>query len=115
VAGFRLGVCRPVPLFDPIRQCLLGIEEHPLVVMDCTLDRLNYMNLGEEDAFDYVCRLADATRHHQGEFVCLWHHMALASTDTSYHTRLYPRVLDYLAGILDNAVSDPLQGRIPGS
>ncbi len=98
-AGFRLGVCRPVPLFDPVHRCLLGIEEHPLVVMDCTLDRPHYMNLGEEAAFDYVCRLIDETHRHQGEFVCLWHNTVLASTDTSYHKRLYRRVLDYLAGL----------------
>jgi hypothetical protein len=103
VAGFRLGVCRPVPLFDPIRRCLLGIEEHPLIVMDCTLDRPNYMNLGEEAAFDCVRRLAEATCRHQGEFVCLWHNTLLASTDTTYHKRLYPRVLGYLARLLDAA------------
>ena len=101
VAGFRLGVCRPVPLFDPACRCLLGIEEHPLIVMDCTLSNENYMNLDEEAAFDYVCRLADAVFRHQGEFVVLWHNTVLASTDTSYHKRLYPRVLDYLAQLLE--------------
>jgi hypothetical protein len=101
VAGFRLGVCRPVPLFDPIRQRLTGIEEHPLIVMDCTLHLAKYMNLDEGAAFDCVCRLADVTLRHQGEFVCLWHNTWLATTDTSYHKRLYPRVLDYLAGLLD--------------
>src|SRR3990172_4889216 len=86
----------PIPLFDPVRQCLLGIEEHPLIVMDCTLDRPKYMNLDEDAAFDYVCRLADAAFQHQGEFVMLWHNTVLASTDTTYHRRLYARVLDYL-------------------
>jgi hypothetical protein len=60
LAGFRLGVCRPVPLFDPIRRQLLGIEEHPLIVMDGTLDGSNYMDLAEEAAFDCVRSLADA-------------------------------------------------------
>ena len=101
VAGFRLGVCRPVPLFDPDHQRPLGIEEHPLAVMDCTLDRPHYMNLDEEAAFDCVRRLIDATRRHHGEFVCLWHNTVLASTDTSYHKRLYPRVLDYLGQVLE--------------
>ena len=99
VAGFRLGVCRPVRLFDPIERRPLGIEEHPLIVMDCTLDRADYMNLGEEAAFDCVRRLADATRRHDGEFVCLWHNTTLAATDPTYHKRLYPRVLDYLRGL----------------
>lgn len=100
VAGFRLGVCHPVPLFDPVRQCPMGIEEHPLLVMDGTLDRLNAMGLDEEAAFECVRTLADATFRHQGEFVCLWHNTALASTDAGYHRRLYPRVLDYLTRLL---------------
>ena len=68
--------------------------------MDCTLDRTNYMNLGEDAAFKYVRVLADATFRYQGEFVCLWHNTVLSSIDTSYHKRLYSRMLDYLAGLL---------------
>lgn len=105
VAGFRLGVCHSVPLFDPTRCQPLAIEEHPLVVMDCTLDRSNYMNLGEDAAFDCVRALADATFRYQGELVCLWHNTVLASNDSGYHRRLYPRVLDYLGRLLDS-VSD---------
>ena len=101
VAGFRLGVCRPVPLFDPIACKPLGIEEHPLTVMDCTLDRPDYMNLDEEAAFDHVKKLIDATRRHQGEFVGLWHNTVLAANDRSYHKRLYHRVLDYLGNVLE--------------
>jgi len=101
LAGFRLGVCRPVPLFDPIHCLPLGIEEHPLTVMDCTLDRPNYMNLGEEEAFNRVQKIIDETYSHQGEFVCLWHNTVLASDDNSYHKRLYPRVLDYLGNLLE--------------
>lgn len=96
-AGFRLGVCHPIPLFDPASQSLIGIEEHPLIVMDCTLDRPNYMNLTEVSALNYVQTLIDATYRHQGEFVCLWHNTVLADSDATYHRRLYPRVLDYLA------------------
>ena len=99
-AGFRLGVCRPIPLFDPAGRCPLGIEEHPLVVMDNSLSKDRYMNLSEEEAFAYVCKLADATYRHQGEFVTLWHSHVLASSDTSYHRRLYVRVLEYLTHLL---------------
>ena len=99
VAGFRLGVCHPVPLFDPIERQPLEIEEHPLIVMDCTLSNEGYMNLDEQAAFDHVCKLADATLRHQGEFVVLWHNTVLAPTDPTYHSRLYPRILDYLAGL----------------
>ena len=81
----------------------MGIEERPLIVMDCTLSMAKYMNLGEEAAFDCIRTLADATFRHHGEFVCLWHNTVLASTDTSYHKRLYLRVMDYLARFLDAA------------
>jgi hypothetical protein len=106
VAGFRLGVCHPIPLFDPVRRCLMGIEEHPLIVMDCTLDRPSYMNFGEEAAFECVRALAENTFRHQGEFVCLWHNTVLAANDRSYHRRLYPRVLDCLAELLQTAVNE---------
>jgi len=70
--------------------------------MGCTLDRPDYMNLGEEAAFDHIRKLIDATYRHQGEFVCLWHNTVLASNDRSYHKRLYPRVLDYLGRLLED-------------
>jgi len=65
VAGFRLGVCHRVPLFDLAGNCPLGIEEHPLIAMDTTLSSPSYMNLDEEAAFACVCRWptrSDGTR-----------------------------------------------------
>ena len=108
-AGYRLGVCRPIPLFDPARQCLQGIEEHPLLVMDRTLDRSCYMNLGEDDAFEYLVTLAEETFRHKGEFVCLWHNDALASTDMSYHRKLYPRLIRHLGRLLNRDAPPPEQ------
>lgn len=103
VAGFRLGVCRPVPLFDPSRRCLLGIKEHPLTVMDCTLSAAKYMGLSEDEALACVCRLAEATRRHEGELVLLWHNTLLADLDETYHPALYRRILDHLAGLCSQA------------
>ena len=80
---------------------LFGIEEHPLTVTDCTLPNPDYMNLDEEAAFDYVCKLADATYRHGGEFVTLWHNTVSAATDTSYHKRLCPQVLRHLERLLE--------------
>ena len=100
VAGFRLGVCRPIALFDPAARCLFGIEEHPLIVMDCTLDRRDCMHLDEASAFDYVRRLANAVHAHQGEFVALWHNTELVPRSRTYHHRVYPRVLAHLAELM---------------
>ncbi|MBC8469694.1 MAG: polysaccharide deacetylase family protein [Planctomycetes bacterium] len=93
VAGFRLGVCRPIPLFDPIKMQVFGIEEHPLIVMDCTLSNDNYMNLNEEEAFSYCQRLIEQTRKHHGEFVMLWHNTMFVPEQNNYHPKLYQRLL----------------------
>jgi hypothetical protein len=108
VAGFRLGVCHPIPLFDPATQRLVGIEEHPLIVMDCTLSEDYYMGLDEEAALDCVRRLANATFRHHGEFVILWHNTVFAKADNGYHHRLYPRILDYLADLLTGCRTGPV-------
>ena len=97
VAGFRLGVCHPIPLFDPIAVQPLGIEEHPLIVMDGTLRSASYMGLSESAAFACCQRLIAATRRHRGEFVLLWHDTSLARTRGNYLPRLYRRLLGALA------------------
>ncbi len=56
MAGFRLGVCHAIPLFDPVRLEPMGVEEHPLIVMDCTLNWPQYMGLDEEGAFEQCMR-----------------------------------------------------------
>ena len=96
VAGFRLGVCRPIPLFDPIKMQPFGIEEHPLIVMDCTLSRNDYMNLKEEEALNYCRSLIDQTRKHGGEFVMLWHNTMFSPEQSNYHPRLYLKLYDEL-------------------
>ena len=80
VAGFRLGVCHPIPLFDPVRMQPMGIEEHPLIVMDCTLTRPDYMSLTPAAAQDYVHHLLRVTRRHHGQFVLLLHNTTLGSS-----------------------------------
>jgi hypothetical protein len=97
LAGFRLGVCRPVPLFDPAARTAIGLEEHPLIVMDCSLSFPKYMNLEADQAFACVRRLADATRRHHGEFVLNWHNTSLSAAAPGYDRSLYVRILDYLA------------------
>lgn len=93
VAGFRLGVCHPIPLFDPIKMKPMGIEEHPLIVMDNTLSDPKYMNLSEEEAFAYCTSLMDETGKHNGEFVMLWHNHKLAENTVGYHAALYRQLL----------------------
>ena len=97
IAGFRLGVCHPIPLFDPVKLKPMGIEEHPLIAMDGTLSYSKYMNLSEEEAFCYCKRLADQTRKHNGEFVTVWHNTSFSRHLDEYHHRLYRRLISYLS------------------
>jgi hypothetical protein len=96
VAGFRLGVCHPIPLFDPVKMEPIGIEEHPLIVMDCTLNSPKYMNFDEGQAFEWCKRLIDETRKHDGEFGMLRHNTSLTSSPGNYHPLLYKRLLSTL-------------------
>jgi hypothetical protein len=93
VAGFRLGVCHPIPLFDPVRMRPFGIQEHALIVMDATFRDPNYMGLTETQAAACCKRLIDQTRQHQGEFVMLWHNDSFCPRPGSYLPRLYACLL----------------------
>ncbi len=98
VAGFRLGVCRPVPVFDPVGLRPIDVVAHPLALMDCTLSHPTYMALDEPAAIDLAGRLVDHTRNHRGELVTLWHNHLLAPGKGNYHPRLYRRLLETLSG-----------------
>lgn len=100
LAGFRLGTCRPFQLYDPLRFRRLGIVEHPLLVMDCSLVWKRYMNLDEEGALRYCERLARACAEHEGEFVILWHNTSLVLEGDSTELRVYRRLLGRLAELV---------------
>jgi hypothetical protein len=97
VAGFRLGICRPVQLFDPVKFKDFGIIEHPLLIMDSSLSHRKYMNCDEEQAFIYSKKIIDQVRRHNGELVLLWHNSILISAPGNYHLKLYQKILDELS------------------
>ncbi|NQU41024.1 MAG: hypothetical protein HQ523_13820 [Lentisphaerae bacterium] len=96
VAGFRLGVCRPIPLFDPVELRPLGIEEHPLVLMECSLDQPHYMGLDLPGAEAYALGLLRETRKYGGEYVVLWHNSSFEKAEDNYLPALYRRLIDHL-------------------
>lgn len=98
VAGFRLGVCRRIPLFDPVRIERLRVWEQPLTLMEDTLGSAKYMGLDEEAAFEYARGLLNQCRRHQGDLVLLWHNTSLSTACSQYYPRLYHRLLKELAG-----------------
>lgn len=91
-AGFRLQTTRPVQWINPHTFQLTSLTLHPLTVMDVTLSQ--YMHLDEAEAY-YLCeQLFDKIYHNAGEIVLLWHNTSL--THSSYHTTLYPALLQLL-------------------
>ena len=95
--GFRLGVCRPVRLFDSTAQSLTSVTAHPLTIMDASLNRDMYMGLDFENALEVCKDLAARVAEHKGELVLLWHNTELKDDGVNYHKRLYQSFLKELA------------------
>jgi hypothetical protein len=96
VAGFRLGTSRPIRWFDPLECRLTEVTLHPLTVMDCTLDRADYMHLSYEEARSICFSLSDQVKRHNGELVLLWHNTELTEERQQhgvYQRRLYQDML----------------------
>lgn len=98
MAGFRLGTSRAVKWINPISMTLSNLTLHPLTIMDCTLNRADYMNLSEEEAYYYCMQLIDKTRQHHGELTLLWHNTSI--NDTEYHKSLYTEIIKTLCNNL---------------
>lgn len=96
IAGFRLGVCHPIPLFDPINFQLFGIIEHPLIIMECTLSTPKYMNLNFDQALMYGRKLIDQVKQYNGELTLLFHNHVLSDVYGGYYKRLYTFLLSYI-------------------
>lgn len=96
VAGFRLGICRPIQLFDPIHCKLFGIEEHPLILMDRTLSEDKYMGFNMDEAWEYFQKLLIQVRRYNGELTMSWHNSVFETGPNNYHPELYQKILKEL-------------------
>ncbi|MCL2596358.1 MAG: polysaccharide deacetylase family protein [Paludibacter sp.] len=96
IAGFRLGTCRNVRWINPENQKVTSLVLHPLTVMDGTLSDDRYMNLSENQAFDYVKMLIDNTSYYNGDLCLLWHNTSVVENSNNYHISLYKKIIDYL-------------------
>lgn len=73
-AGFRCGVCFEFPLYDVQEQKAFNVRERPLIIMDTTVVKPRYMNLGvSPEAFNYMRDLKIQCRRFNGDFTILWH------------------------------------------
>jgi len=100
MAGFRLGVCHPIPLFDPVSLVRMDVEEHPLMIMDVTLTHPNYMNLSYPEARDVCRRIIRRVYEHKGELVVLWHNNNIIGPGANrYLPDLYRNVLSDIQAV----------------
>lgn len=98
-AGFRLSTCRPVRYISVETKEVSDLLLHPLLIMDCSLSDERYMNLNENEAFEYAAQLIERVQKHNGEIVLLWHNHVFAATEKYNHTELYTKILDYIAKV----------------
>ncbi len=99
VLGFRLGTSRAVQWFDPQRGEVTDLTLHPLTLMECTLDRPEYMGLDYEQAYSVSTEMLEQIRRHNGDVTLLWHNTELATAKASagsYQKRLYTELLNLL-------------------
>ena len=81
-AGFRAGVCYEYPWYDVQERRALGLRERPLILMDVTLSRPDYMGLGlGEKGYHYARDLKDQCRRFRGDFSVLWHNSHLETEE----------------------------------
>lgn len=96
VAGFRLGTCRPVNWINPVNKNVNDLILHPLTIMECTLDRPEYMGLDYQSALAYSKRLIDQTAKSNGDLVLLWHNSYIPIDSANWCRILYEELLRYL-------------------
>ena len=89
--GFRCGTCHPYPLYDVRNDCVTGIIEHPLIVMDGTL--FDYMKLSVEEALTLTQRLKQRCFDVEGDFVILWHNHTTTREFEPYYREVYLPVI----------------------
>lgn len=114
IAGFRLGTCRPVHFILPSTGIITNLLLHPLTVMDCSLDRPQYMGLNGEESLRYAHNLILETARFGGEANLLFHNNLLAKEVHPFHSRLYRELLRTILRIEENKLKDlPLETIAP--
>lgn len=93
--GFRVGTCRPYYFINPRTQQVTNVLEHPMQIMECSLDRPNYMGLRYEDAVRMCKQLIDTTYDFNGELVLLFHNPIWSKEN--YYGNLYEELLEYIS------------------
>lgn len=95
--GFRVGTCKPYYFINPTTKQISNIIIHPMQIMECSLDRPNYMGLEYEDALKYCKKVIEYTYRLNGELVLLFHNPIWS--EDNYYGKLYDTLLEYVSKI----------------
>lgn len=100
--GFRCGTCHPFTPFDHHQDQPIPLTEHPLIIMDKTLQ--NYRRLTPRQSLECIQSYANRCRKVEGCFSLLWHngHSDINWSPLSY---LYVRTLQNLSSLQTGASS----------
>lgn len=96
--GFRVGTSRPYYFINPRSQKVTNILAHPMQIMECSLDRPNYMGVDYENAIRLCKQLIDTIYDFNGELVLLFHNPIWS--DENYYGQLYEELLTYLSSFV---------------
>jgi hypothetical protein len=96
VSGFRLGTCRAIKWINVTTKEISTLTLHPLTIMECTLDRPQYMNLDYESALAYCQQLIDQTVMFHGDLTLLWHNTSVVKSADNWQRMLYKKLLNYI-------------------
>lgn len=94
--GFRCGTCHPFSPFDRERDQPLPLTEHPLIIMDKTLQ--NYRSLTPKQSLERIRYYALRCQQVEGCFSLLWHN-GHRDPDWLPEASLYTEVLQYLVAL----------------
>jgi hypothetical protein len=95
--GFRVGTCHPYRFINPKTKELTNVTIHPLEIMECTLDRAEYMNLDYEQALETCRKIVIQVYKHNGELVLLWHNTEFLNLN--YQEKLYKSILNFIVDL----------------
>lgn len=93
-AGFRAGICVPHPFYDLDLDTVTPLTIHPFTVMDGTMK--DYLNLDNQQAVEFACRLADEVKAVGGVFSTLWHNETHSETGRwTGWSEVYRQILEH--------------------
>ncbi|HEY7476708.1 MAG TPA: polysaccharide deacetylase family protein [Actinomycetota bacterium] len=93
--GFRSGTCHPFPVFDLTTRSTLPLTEHPLLIMDATLDPVALRRGAFEQIASRIGATVDACRTMRGELVILWHNTSVVGRRAR---GLYRELVEHVGG-----------------